>query len=400
MLALDSIQMLRTPEKSMSENQKKKILSSCGGEDGSVFVEVWNSASNTVHGGQHPRVTSIHLSLVTSLEGETNIQWLWTEEQRPRKDEQRLANSRAEACLIPICLTLKHSPLFQRGDLKLAVIFTGSQVKPVCKLMSSVSFGYCLRADSFEKELTHLKRSWCWERLKAGREGDDRGWDGWMASPTRWTWAWVNSGSWWWTGRPGVLRFMGSQESDTTEPLNWTELRGAWDLWWTGSRPSQLESVGIWWGSWLSPNMVNVPPSPSPPPLPSPLPVFKSQWQWNKRPSWFHSERPEPSLSWTPLTSRGRCRQQAAPLGRLVTFSFSNSEQKCSASPPAKFFISAVWVETECGKPHIHSELLGTRSDPSLVLLFPLASTYKKKSSFIYFIACFSLWKSAHVFIS
>ena len=51
----------------------------------------------------------------------------------------------------------------------------------------------------------------CWERLKAGGEGDNRGWDGWMASPTQWTWVWVNSGSWWWTGRPGVLQFMGSQ---------------------------------------------------------------------------------------------------------------------------------------------------------------------------------------------
>ena len=58
--------------------------------------------------------------------------------------------------------------------------------------------------------LMHLKRPWCWERLKAG-EGDDRGWDGWMASPTRWTRVWVGSGSWWWTGRPGMLWFMGSQ---------------------------------------------------------------------------------------------------------------------------------------------------------------------------------------------
>ena len=49
----------------------------------------------------------------------------------------------------------------------------------------------------------------CWERLRAGGEGYDRGWDGWVASPTWWTWVWVNSGSWWWTGRPGVLRFMG-----------------------------------------------------------------------------------------------------------------------------------------------------------------------------------------------
>ena len=61
------------------------------------------------------------------------------------------------------------------------------------------------------KELTHWKRPWCWERLKAGGEGDDRGWDDLMASPTWWTWVWVNSGSWWWTGRPGVLQSMGSQ---------------------------------------------------------------------------------------------------------------------------------------------------------------------------------------------
>ena len=61
------------------------------------------------------------------------------------------------------------------------------------------------------KDLTHLKRPWCWERLKAGGEADDRGWDGWMASPSWWTWVWVNSGSWWWTGKPGVLQSMGSQ---------------------------------------------------------------------------------------------------------------------------------------------------------------------------------------------
>ena len=59
--------------------------------------------------------------------------------------------------------------------------------------------------------LTHWKRLWCGEGLGAGGEGDNRGWDGWMASPTRWTWVWVNSGSWWWTGRPGVPWFMGLQ---------------------------------------------------------------------------------------------------------------------------------------------------------------------------------------------
>ena len=60
-------------------------------------------------------------------------------------------------------------------------------------------------------ELIHLKRPWCWERLKVRGEGDDRGLDGWMASLTQWTWVWVNSGSWWWTRRPGMLQSMGSQ---------------------------------------------------------------------------------------------------------------------------------------------------------------------------------------------
>ena len=70
------------------------------------------------------------------------------------------------------------------------------------------------------KELTHWKRPWCWESLKAGGEGDDRDLDGWMTSPTQWRRVWVNSRSWWWTGRPGVLQSMGSKELDATE-LNW-----------------------------------------------------------------------------------------------------------------------------------------------------------------------------------
>ena len=80
-----------------------------------------------------------------------------------------------------------------------------------------------------------IGKDWCWEGLGAGGEGDDRGWNGWMASPTRWTWVWVNSWSWWWTGRPGVLRFMGSQR----DGHNWaTELNTlligcklGWPLW-------------------------------------------------------------------------------------------------------------------------------------------------------------------------
>ena len=74
------------------------------------------------------------------------------------------------------------------------------------------------------EELTHWKRPWSWERLGAGGEGDDRGWDGWMALPTRCTWVWVNSGSWWWTGRPGVLQFMGLQRVRHDWVTDWTEL--------------------------------------------------------------------------------------------------------------------------------------------------------------------------------
>ena len=72
------------------------------------------------------------------------------------------------------------------------------------------------------EELTHWKRPWCWEGLKAGEEGDDRGWDGWMASLTRWTWVWASSWSWWRTGKPGMLQPMGSQKAgyDCATELN------------------------------------------------------------------------------------------------------------------------------------------------------------------------------------
>ena len=73
------------------------------------------------------------------------------------------------------------------------------------------------------EEPTYWKSPWCWERLKAG-EGDNRGWDGRMASPTRWTWVWVASRNWWWTGKPGMLKSMGSQRvrHDWVTELNWT----------------------------------------------------------------------------------------------------------------------------------------------------------------------------------
>ena len=93
-------------------------------------------------------------------------------------------------------------------------------------------------------ELTHWKRLWCWEGLGAGGEGDDRGWDGWMASLTCWMWVSVNSGSWWWTGRPGVLRFMESQKVRH----DWvTELTDSYILSWQRS----CNTWFIDWSQWL-----------------------------------------------------------------------------------------------------------------------------------------------------
>ena len=85
------------------------------------------------------------------------------------------------------------------------------------------------------EELTHWERPWCWERLKVGEAGDDRGWDGWMASPTQWTWVWAGSGSWWWTGKPGMLQSMGLQRvgHDWATELNlpnWRALPGNHNL--------------------------------------------------------------------------------------------------------------------------------------------------------------------------
>ena len=75
------------------------------------------------------------------------------------------------------------------------------------------------------KELIYWKRPLCWERLRAGGEGDNRGWDGWMASRTQWTWVWASSGSWWWTGKPGMLQSMGSQRvgHDWVTELNFAD---------------------------------------------------------------------------------------------------------------------------------------------------------------------------------
>ena len=99
------------------------------------------------------------------------------------------------------------------------------EISPGCSLEGMMLklklqyFGHLMR------RVDSLERLWCWEGLGARGKGDDRGWNGWLASPTRWTWVSVNSGSWWWTGRPGVLRFMGSQRvgHDWVIDLIWSD---------------------------------------------------------------------------------------------------------------------------------------------------------------------------------
>ena len=110
--------------------------------------------------------------------------------------------------------------------------------------------------DHLMRRTNSFKRPWCWERLRAGGKGDDRGWDGWMASLTQWTWVWVNSGSWWWTGRPGVLQSTGLhrvghklESSWNPERLNWTELNLIRKL-------STLSMLPILRLSWIAPTCV------------------------------------------------------------------------------------------------------------------------------------------------
>ena len=100
--------------------------------------------------------------------------------------------------------------------------FILKEISPGCplkRLMLKLKVQYLA---TWCQKLTHLKRAWCWERFRAGGGGDDRGWDGWMASPTQWTSVWVNSRNRWWTGRPDILQAMGSQTR--TQLSDWTEL--------------------------------------------------------------------------------------------------------------------------------------------------------------------------------
>ena len=117
----------------------------------------------------------------------------------------------------------------RRSNLKESIL---KEISPECWLeglrlkLKLQYFGHLIQRNDSGKP-------WCWERLRAGGEGDDRGWDGWMASLTQWTWVWVNCGCWWWTARPGMLQFMGSQRVGHDWASDWTEL--IWGNFWVVS---------------------------------------------------------------------------------------------------------------------------------------------------------------------
>ena len=120
------------------------------------------------------------------------------------------------------------------------------EISPECslkRLMLKLKLQYF---GSWCEESTPWKRPWCWERLKVEGEGDDRGWDGWMASPTWWIWVWASSGSWWWTGRPAMLQSMRLQRVHWETELTVVENppANAGDVRDMGSNPGSGRSSG------------------------------------------------------------------------------------------------------------------------------------------------------------
>ena len=111
---------------------------------------------------------------------------------------------------------------------------------PMLKLKHQHSGHLMRRADS-------LKRPWCWERLKAGGEGDDSGWNGWMSSPTQWTWVWANLQRWWRTGKPGMLQSLGLQSQ--TRLSNWTAITIDYRIFWKRWTYKDSKNISNW--QWL-----------------------------------------------------------------------------------------------------------------------------------------------------
>ena len=154
------------------------------------------------------------------LSTKTSCSFLLTRGNASRNPSQRLLNKHEVSSLnclpvtittIFICITATVIPTTPSLPSP-----SSSSPPPLSLPLSSPSASYRHQY----RHMTHWKRLWCWEALGAGGEGDDRGWDGWMASLTQCTWVWVNSGSWWWTGRSSMLQFMGRKESDRTKQLH------------------------------------------------------------------------------------------------------------------------------------------------------------------------------------
>ena len=166
--------------------------------------------------------------------------WIWANARRQRKTEEpgmlqsmgsqtaRYYLATEQQAYIHKTNFILYTVLYIYGKLGGGAWHTHTTIKPVSSKgnlniywkdwrWSSNALATC------REEPTLWKRPWCWERLKARGEGDDRLWDGWMASLTQRTWVWVGSGSWWWTGKPGVLQSMGSQRvgHDWMTELNW-----------------------------------------------------------------------------------------------------------------------------------------------------------------------------------
>ena len=157
-----------------------------------------------------------------------------------KKDELRRIDASELWCWRRLLRVLWTSRMSNQSILK--EISPGCSLEGLMLRLKLQYFGHLMRrVDSLEKTL-----------LLGGiggrrRRGWQRGWDGWMASPTRWTSVWVNSVSWWWTGRPGMLRFWGHKESDTTEWLNWTELNWCWERLKAGG-----EGDARGWDGWMA----------------------------------------------------------------------------------------------------------------------------------------------------
>ena len=125
-------------------------------------------------------------------------------------------------CFWPVVLEkILESPLNSRRSNQSIL----KEISPECSLEGLI---LKLKLQYFDHLMwrTDWKRPWCWEGLKAGGEGNDRGWDGWMASLPQWTWVWVNSRSWWWAERPDLLQSMGLQRfgHDWVTEVNWTDI--------------------------------------------------------------------------------------------------------------------------------------------------------------------------------